>query len=183
VAVTLEDLRARVDPAVLGGIPATVPTLDSLKARVSGDMGRAAPIPRRKPPRVSEDLIEAMISAESGGDPNAVSPAGAQGLMQLMPRTARHLGVEHPLEPEENLMGGIRYLRSMLDRYGDLHHALAAYNAGPTAVDRYRGVPPYPETKAYVARVLNYYRGYHSHFRRRPARRPATAPQQSGTRH
>jgi len=97
----------------------------------------------------------------------AVSRKGAQGLMQLMPRTAASLGVEDALHAGDNVRGGTRYLRLMLDRYGDdLSRALAAYNAGPTAVDRYRGVPPYRETRAYVKRVLTYYRHYHGDFSR-----------------
>jgi soluble lytic murein transglycosylase len=109
-------------------------------------------------------LVKAVIAAESLFDPAAVSHAGAQGLMQLMPQTARQLGVLDPFRPDENLRGGTRYLRAMLDRYGDMPRALAAYNAGPTAVDQYRGVPPYPETRAYVQRVLTYYRHYHGDF-------------------
>lgn len=109
-------------------------------------------------------LVKAVIAAESNFDPEAVSHKGAQGLMQLMPRTAASLGVEHPLQPAENVRGGSVYLRRMLDRYGDLERALAAYNAGPDAVDRYGGVPPYQETQAYVSRVLTYYRHYHGDF-------------------
>jgi len=104
--------------------------------------------------RVQPALVKAVIAAESSFDPAAVSRKGAQGLMQLMPATARDLGVDDPLEPKDNVRGGTRYLRSMLDRYGDLSRALAAYNAGPTAVDRYGGIPPYRETQDYVNRVL-----------------------------
>jgi soluble lytic murein transglycosylase len=116
--------------------------------------------------QVQPALVKAVIAAESNFDPEAVSRKGARGLMQLMPATAEELGVEDPLEPTDNVRGGTRYLRSMLDRYGDLTRALAAYNAGPSAVDRYGGVPPYRETQDYVNRVLTYYRAYHGDFGR-----------------
>lgn len=116
--------------------------------------------------RLPPALVKAVIAAESAFDPEAVSRKGAQGLMQLMPQTAAELGVDDPLEPESNVRGGAGYLRAMIDRYGDLSRALAAYNAGPTAVDRYGGVPPYQETRDYVDRVLTYYRSYHVDFAR-----------------
>jgi len=116
--------------------------------------------------RVEPGLVKAVIAAESNFKPDAVSRVGAQGLMQLMPATAAALGVERPFGIVENMDGGVRYLREMLDRYGDLARAIAAYNAGPTAVDRYRGIPPYRETQAYVKRVLEYYRGYRTEFER-----------------
>jgi len=109
-------------------------------------------------------LVKAVIAAESDFDAYAVSHAGAQGLMQLMPATAQELGVKDPFQPDENVSGGTRYLRKMIDRYGKWTHALAAYNAGPEAVDRYRGVPPFQETRDYVRRVLNYYRRYDGDF-------------------
>lgn len=100
-------------------------------------------------------LVKNVVMAESGGNPKATSPVGAQGLMQLMPETARELGVDNPYDAEDNLDGGVRYLKRMLDAFGgDLPKAVAAYNAGPGAVARHGGVPPYAETQAYVRRVL-----------------------------
>lgn len=99
-------------------------------------------------------LVRAVVAVESGGEPRAVSPKGALGLMQLMPATARELGVSDPLDPWQNLEGGCRYLRQQLDRFGDLRLALAAYNAGPEAVEMASGVPAITETREYVARIL-----------------------------
>ena len=111
-------------------------------------------------------LVRAIIQVESDFDHLAISSKGAQGLMQLMPETAASVGVDNPFEPAQNVRGGTTYLRSMIDRYGDLGRAIAAYNAGPTAVDKYGGIPPYRETRAYVDRVLTYYRRYHGDFPR-----------------
>jgi soluble lytic murein transglycosylase-like protein len=103
-------------------------------------------------------LVLAVMGVESAFQPDAVSPKGAQGLMQLMPATAKELGVTDPLDPLQNADGGARYLRDLLARYdGDVEKALAAYNAGPGAVARHRGVPPYRETQAYVRKVLERY--------------------------
>jgi soluble lytic murein transglycosylase-like protein len=104
---------------------------------------------------VDADLIMILIGAESGFNAKAVSRKGALGLMQLMPQTASRLGVTDPFDPAANLQGGTRYLRELLDRYhNDLTMALAAYNAGPERVEQYRGVPPYPETQSYIAKVI-----------------------------
>ena len=118
------------------------------------------------------DLLASLVKAESDGNARAVSRAGARGLMQLMPGTATELGVEDSFEPGENVRGGSAYLDALLTRYhGQLALALAAYNAGPQAVDRYHGIPPYHETRAYVARVIH-------EFNRRVLAREALARQE-----
>jgi soluble lytic murein transglycosylase-like protein len=104
---------------------------------------------------IDEDLLASVVRAESAGQVRAVSRTGAQGLMQLMPGTASAMGVEDAFKPEQNIAGGTAYLDALLTRYhDDVRLALAAYNAGPGAVDRYHGVPPYRETREYVARVI-----------------------------
>lgn len=105
-------------------------------------------------------LVEAVVRVESGGNARAVSPKGAMGLMQLMPQTAQELGVRNPFDLQENLDGGTRHLRSLLDRFeGDVTLALAAYNAGEEAVRTYRGVPPFRETQDYVRKIRTLWNG------------------------
>ena len=102
-------------------------------------------------------LLHAIAKVESNYNPRAVSPKGALGVMQLIPSTARLVGVSDPFDPRENIQGGARYLRYLLDKFGDLTLALAAYNAGPKAVEAYGGIPPYAETQRYVRSVLSLY--------------------------
>jgi soluble lytic murein transglycosylase-like protein len=144
--VSLEHEEAQLLPAPSSApvvSPAPLPGLDEMVSAASSKN------------YVDRDLINSVISAESGFNPRAVSPKGAQGLMQLMPQTAANLGVKNAMDPAANIAGGTRYLRELLERYNnDLAKALAAYNAGPQRVEQYHGVPPYPETHAYVARVI-----------------------------
>jgi soluble lytic murein transglycosylase-like protein len=106
--------------------------------------------------RVSPTLIRSVMQAESAFDPTAVSSAGAMGLMQLMPDVARAFGIQDPFDPRENIMGGTRLLRELLDsHHGNIPLTLASYNAGPAAVARYRGIPPFRETRGYVKKITN----------------------------
>lgn len=133
-------------------------TAESMKARAA----RYEPVIRRHADAhgLSPKLVSAVMRVESCYDHRAVSRSGARGLMQLMPMTAAELGVHDSFDPEQNVSGGVRYLASMLQRFGrDLRLGLAAYNAGPEAVTRHQGIPPYPETVSYVSRILKLYQG------------------------
>lgn len=126
------------------------------------------------------DLVNSVIHAESGFNPRAVSRKGAQGLMQLMPGTAGRLGVVNPLDPEANIGGGTRYLRQLLERYNfDLIKALAAYNAGPLRVEQYGGVPPYRETRAYVAKIVRDYNRKKTAQQKQAKARTRSAPRKA----
>ena len=139
-------------------------TLRKLVWRISHELG------------MESRLIDALVQVESGYNPRAVSRKGAQGLMQLMPATARRLHVTDPFDPEQNIRAGVRELARLLDYYaGDLTLALAAYNAGQGAVARYQGVPPYRETQNYIVRILSLYTGKPYRLAARPGR--STAPQ------
>jgi soluble lytic murein transglycosylase-like protein len=152
-----KDLSLPVPAALSASIP--VPS-ESLK---SGSVKTALPLNQVVNVASAEyhldpDLVNSVIHAESGFKSHAVSPKGARGLMQLMPATASHLGVNDAFDPEANVTGGSKYLRELLERYNfDLVKALAAYNAGPERVEQYRGVPPFRETRAYVARIVREY--------------------------
>lgn len=142
--------------AVRGFVP------DEVVEEVKGEEGdlRALAVAAARRHGLDPELVLAVVGVESAFRPEAVSPKGARGLMQLMPATAASLGVEDAFDPEENLDGGVRHLGTLLSLYGgDLERALAAYNAGEGAVDRHGGVPPYRETREYVKRVLERYEG------------------------
>lgn len=133
-------------PAAAPGTPAPAPAPRSLSDVVNSASDAH---------NIDPDLINSVIHAESGFNPRAVSPKGARGLMQLMPKTASDLGVKNSFDPNANVDGGTRYLQELLQRYNyDMVKALAAYNAGPQRVDQYHGVPPYYETRAYVAKIV-----------------------------
>lgn len=139
---------AQVFRAAQRGAVAMLPTtISELIARVAQEEN------------VDEALVRAVVQVESGGNPNAVSPKGAMGLMQLMPRTAEAMGVNNPFDPEQNLRGGVRLLRGLLNEFGDVRLALAAYNAGGPAVRQYGGIPPYAETQKFVQRVVELWQG------------------------
>ena len=143
-ALPAADISAPAAPTASSNVKLSPADLDEMLAKAG------------KEHNLDEDLLASLVKAESGGNARAVSSAGARGLMQLMPGTASDLGVDDSFKPDENVRGGTAYLDGLLTRYHDnLALALAAYNAGPAAVDRYHGIPPYHETRAYVARVIH----------------------------
>jgi soluble lytic murein transglycosylase-like protein len=134
------------DPVAPAPLPTPVPAAPDVTTLLSNAAARH---------NIDVELLASVIHTESGGRVDAVSRTGARGLMQLMPGTAQQLGVNDAFQPSQNIAGGTTYLDQLLTRYHDnLALALAAYNAGPAAVDRYHGVPPFRETRAYVARVM-----------------------------
>jgi soluble lytic murein transglycosylase-like protein len=152
IALPAADLRGIVPDEVLDEVLEEI-----ADAPAGSDLVALATAAARRH-KLDPALVLALVQVESAFQPGAVSPKGAQGLTQLMPATAREMGVKDALDPEQNLDGGARYLSWLLSRYsGDLKRALAAYNAGPGAVDRHHGVPPYRETLQYVRRVLEKY--------------------------
>jgi soluble lytic murein transglycosylase-like protein len=139
------------------GVALKMPTAGSAGAAPAGSRRQMADELGAKH-GVDPKLIMAVVKAESGGDPSARSPVGAQGLMQLMPGTARELGVDDPYNARDNMEGGTKYLKRLLDMFGgDLKLAIAAYNAGPGNVRKYEGIPPFAETRRYVPKVLGFY--------------------------
>jgi soluble lytic murein transglycosylase-like protein len=140
----VQDELAEIAPALPGAAPdeAQVRTVNEFIDEASALYG------------VSADLVRAVIQAESAGNPNAVSGVGAQGLMQLMPRTSRSLGVKDPFDPRDNIFGGVKYLSTLLEKYnGNVALALASYNAGPGNVRKHGGIPPFGETRGYVKKI------------------------------
>lgn len=183
VTARIAQITQQVDPAATPA-PSGVSFSDLVSSAMNGapdpsssaqQQESAAQVPAIVPPAQVEQLVErnanawgvdpalvkAIIANESGFDANATSRTGAQGLMQLEPSTAADLGVGDAYDPAQNVWGGTRYIRGLLDRFhGDARLAVAAYNAGPQAVEKYGGVPPYAETQSYVQNVLESYQKY-----------------------
>ncbi len=168
VTFDLLSVQRRVD--AIAGVPvplgAAAPRATALLPQAQARFGNLVaasldPLVQRNAAAAGVDpaLIRAVIGVESGGNPSATSGVGAAGLMQLMPQTAQALGVANPYDPAQNVRGGATYLRQLLDRFrGEVPAAVAAYNAGPGAVERFGGIPPYAQTQTYVARVMDAYR-------------------------
>ena len=157
----------KLDSPIVSPLAATAPPPFDLTEAVKSASGTY---------QLDPDLVTSVIRAESGFNVRALSPKGAQGLMQLMPQTATQLGVQNAYDPKANVEAGTRYLRELLERYNfDLIKALAAYNAGPQRIDQYHGVPPYYETRAYVARIVRDF-----NKKKLAAKSPSPAVQKNG---
>jgi soluble lytic murein transglycosylase-like protein len=161
-SAVLHDIRLLPQPTVFAFAARGGAEISSRLPRKIVDPTRIIRAAARKH-NVSAALVKSIVAAESAFDANAISRCGAIGLMQLMPVIARHYGAD-PLIPEQNIDAGTRYLATLIEKYAvhpdGLHRAIAAYNAGPTIVDRYQGIPPYKQTREYVERVLSYLEQY-----------------------
>ncbi|MBT9331208.1 lytic transglycosylase domain-containing protein [Acidipila sp. 4G-K13] len=175
VEVAAEDIVSEQHVDLLPKTPAAAPVTKPASAALTPVRLHAMLTHAGAEYDLDEDLLASVVRQESGGNARAVSRAGAQGLMQLMPKTAAHLGVSDSFAPDQNIEGGSAYLDALLHRYHDnLPLALAAYNAGPEAVDRWHGIPPYRETRSYVARVIHEYNRRYALRLRSSAQRQAS---------